>query len=116
MHIAVAPAERLARDPTPAGVDLDDVVGVPMTIEHDAAAAEGVRDEAIRSGLDVASLNREHALGMRQVPRLAAVALLEARQHQLRAHRAVAEQRSAPGSHPAVVFTLPAPLAERASA
>jgi hypothetical protein len=37
--------------------------------------------------------DRQHALGMGQVPRLAAVALLESRDHQLRAHRAVAEQR-----------------------
>ena len=47
-----------------------------------------------RAGLGVAALDAEHALGVREVPLLAAVALLEPGDHELRAHRAVAEQRA----------------------
>ena len=64
-----------------------------MAVEHDAAAAEGVGEEAVGAGLGVSALDGEHPLGMREVPRLAAVALFEPGEHQLRAHRAVAEQR-----------------------
>jgi hypothetical protein len=63
-----------------------------VTIEHDAAAAEGVREEALGSGLGVSPLNRQHALGVSQVPDFARVPLLEPGDHQLSAHRAVPEQ------------------------
>ena len=64
-----------------------------MTVQHDAAAAKRVGEQAVRAGLCVAALNGEHSFRMRQVPGLAAVALFEARKHQLRAHRPVAEKR-----------------------
>ena len=45
-------------------VDLDDVVGLAVAVEHDAAAAEGVGEDAVGAGLGVAALDAEHALGM----------------------------------------------------
>ena len=56
-------------------------------------AAERVGQDAVRARLGVAALDGQHPLGMRQVPRLAAVSLLEPGDHELRAHGAVAEQR-----------------------
>ena len=93
MHVAVAAAERLARDLDAGLVDRGDVVGMAVAVEHDARSAERVGEDAVGPGLGVAALDRQHALGVRQVPRLAAVALLEPGDHELRAHRAVAEQR-----------------------
>ena len=65
---------------------------VVVPLQHDAAAAEGVGDEAIRARNHVTLLNAEHAVGVREIPKLAAGAAFEARQHQLSAHRAVADQ------------------------
>ena len=73
-------------------VDFDDLIAATMAIEHDPRAAKGVGDDAVGAGLGIAPLDREHALGMREIPGFAAVALLEAGEHQLSAHRAVAEQ------------------------
>ena len=56
-------------------VDLGDLVGLRMAIEHDARTAERVGDDAIGPGLGVAPLDGQHALRMGQVPCLAAVAL-----------------------------------------
>ena len=70
--VAVASAERLARDRHAGLVDRDDVVGVAVTVEHDADAAERVGQDAVGSGLGVAALDGQHPLGMRQVPRFAA--------------------------------------------
>ena len=92
-HVAFLVAEGLARDLDAGLVDFDDVVRFAMAGEHDARSAKGVGDDAIRAGLDVAALDGEHSLGMRQIPGLAAIALLQAGEHELRAHRAVAEQR-----------------------
>ena len=63
-----------------------------VPLEHDAAAAKGVGDQAIRARLRVTPLNAEHAVRVGQVPKLATAALFEAREHELRAHRAVADQ------------------------
>ena len=78
---------------TPAAIDLDRVVALAVAVEHQARAAEGVGEDAVGSRLGVAALDGEHALGMRQVPLLAAVALFEPGEHQLRAHGAVADKR-----------------------
>ena len=48
------------------------------------------------AGLGIAALDGQHPLRMREVPCLAAVALLQSGQHQLRAHGAVAEQGPLP--------------------
>ena len=87
-------AERLADDLDGGPIDLDDLVGVAVPVEHDARAAERVGENAIGAGLGVAALDRQHPLRVRQVPCLAAVALLKPGEHELRAHRAVAEQRT----------------------
>jgi hypothetical protein len=63
-----------------------------MPPEHDAAAAKSIRDQTIRAGLRVTPLNRQHTIGMRQVPQLAARTALETGQHQLRAHGAITDQ------------------------
>ena len=65
--------------------------------------AERVGDDAVGARFGVAALDRQHALGVSQVPGLAAVPLLEPGDHQLRAHGAVAEQRSLLDSCPAAV-------------
>ena len=44
-------------------------------------------------GFGIAPLDGQHAIRMSQVPRLAAVPLLQAGEHELGAHSAVAEQR-----------------------
>ncbi len=116
-HPAFPAAERGARDLDAGPVDRGDVVGMPVAIEHDARAAERVGDDAVRAGLGVAPLDRQHALGVGQVPGLAAIALLEPGDHELRAHRAVAEQR--PFSNLVLQTSChrsPAPPAPRASA
>ena len=56
-----------------------------------------LRDEAIGSGLDVTPLDLQHAVGMGQIPHFAAAALFEAGQHELRAHRAVADEAALAG-------------------
>jgi hypothetical protein len=61
-----------------------------MAVEHNARTAEGVGQDAIRAGLGVAPLDGQHPLGVSQIPRLPATALLEPCQHQLGAHRAIA--------------------------
>ena len=73
-------------------VDLAKILVVTMTLEHERAAAEGVGDEAIGTRVDVAALDGENALGMSQVPEFAAVARFEAGEHQLRAHRSIANE------------------------
>ena len=67
---------------------------VAVTPKRTAAGAERVGVEAIRTCLRVAPLYLKHALRMGQVPRLTAPALLEAREHQLRAHGAVTYEPS----------------------
>ena len=95
-HPPVPAAERRPRDFHARPIDGGDVVGMSVAVEHDARTAERVGDDAVRPRLRVAPLDGQHALGMSQVPRLAAVALLEPGDHQLRAHRSVAEQRPLP--------------------
>jgi len=68
------------------------VVRMPMAIEHDPRSTEGVRDDAIGARVGIATLDLEHLLRLREIPGLAAVALLEPREHQLRTHGAVAEE------------------------
>ena len=91
-HKTLAPAKRLARDADARLVDGAQVIGMVVPLEHDAAAAKRVGDEAIRARFRVTPLDAEHAVGMGQVPVFAATALFEAREHELRAHRAVADQ------------------------
>ena len=90
-------AERLAGDAGAGGIDGRQVVLVGVAPEHQAAAAKRVRDQTIGARLDVPPLDREHAFGMGQVPSLAAGALLQAGEHELGAHGAVANQ--APSQH-----------------
>jgi hypothetical protein len=78
-----------------------------VTIEHDAAAAECVRQKAIRSGFNIATLDREHTFGMNKIPRFAAIALFEAGAHQLRTHCAVAKQRPFPNRIEQFLFQRP---------
>ena len=63
-----------------------------MPVEHDAAPAEGVGDQAVGTRLDVAALNLQHPLGVREVPDLTAIPRAEPGLLQLRAHRAVAQE------------------------
>jgi hypothetical protein len=93
-HVAVARAERAACDLHSGAIDLRNVVTLPMAIQHDARPAEGVGQNAVRPCFRIAPLDRQHALGLRQVPRLSAIALLQARDHQLCAHGAIAQQRA----------------------
>ena len=86
--------EGLARDLDRGPVDGHGLIGVRMAVEHDARAAERVGEDAIRAGLGVAPLNGQDPLGVGEVPLLAAVALLQAGEHQLRAHGAIAEERA----------------------
>ena len=95
-HVAGLAAERLARDRDRGLVHLGDVAGVAVAVQHDPRPAEGVGDDAVRARLGVAALDAEHLVGVRQVPGLAAAALFEAGQHELRAHGAVADQRARP--------------------
>ena len=88
---------------TPARLTSLASVAVPVAVEHEARAAEGVGQDAVGAGLDVAALDGEHALRMGEIPLLAAVALLQAGEHQLRAHRAVADERPRRGAPPVSV-------------
>jgi hypothetical protein len=63
-----------------------------VALEHDAAAAEGVGDQAVGAGFDVAALNRQHPIRMIDVPRFTAAPRLEARVLELCPHGAVGEQ------------------------
>jgi hypothetical protein len=67
-----------------------------VAAQHQATAAKGVRDDAIGARVRVALLDGEDALGMSQIPEFAAVALLKAGQHELRAHGAVAHEPALP--------------------
>ncbi len=99
-------AEGLARDCHAGAIDLRGIAGVAVAVEHDARAAEGVGEDAVRPGLGVAPLNGQHALGMGEVPGLAAVALLQAGQHQLRAHGSIAQQRASCDALPVEGFFI----------
>jgi hypothetical protein len=57
-------------------VDFNNVVRFGMAGEHNARSTKCVGDEAVRTGLDIAALNGEHPLRLREVPSFAAVALL----------------------------------------
>jgi hypothetical protein len=70
------------------------MVGLGMASEHDARAAKGIGDEAIRAGLHITSLNGEHSLRMYEIPCLAALALFQSGEHELCAHGPIAEQGS----------------------
>ena len=85
-------AEGLADNFHGGPIDFNDVFGVAVAVEHDARAAEGVGQNAVRAGFGIAALDAQHLFGMRQVPLFAAVALFQAGEHQLGAHGAVAEQ------------------------
>ncbi len=91
---ADAIAEGLTGDFDGGLVDLDDLVGIAVAVEHDAASAEGVGENAIGSGVGVAALDGEDFFGMGEIPFLAAVSLEEAGEHELGAHRAVADERA----------------------
>src|SRR5439155_24598712 len=60
--------------------------------QHGSAAAKCIRDETVRAGLDITPLDRQHALRVREVPELAAAALFQAGQHELRAHCPIADE------------------------
>src|SRR5581483_8138716 len=92
-----AAAESFARDPGAGGVDGGEILFMSVAAQHEAAAAKRVRDDAVGAGLGVAPLDREHAVGMREIPRFAARALFKAGEHELRAHRAVADQPAPAG-------------------
>src|SRR5881296_1897733 len=59
---------RLPRDLRAAAVDLLEAVGQVVSRKNEGAAAEGVRQDDLRSGVDVALRNLRHALGILQVP------------------------------------------------
>ena len=92
-HVA-ALAERLARDRDRGAVDLGGALALAVAVQHDPAGAEGVRQQHVGARLHVAPLDREHALGVVEVPGLAAAARLEPRALDLGAHGAVAEQHA----------------------
>ena len=91
-HIAFTITKRFARDADAGLVDGAQFVRVAVSFQHRGAAAKCVRDDAIRSGVCVTSLDFQHTFGLRQIPVLAATALFEAGEHELRAHRAVANE------------------------
>jgi hypothetical protein len=85
-------AERLSCDANACLIDLAQILGVTMTLEHERTAAKSIRDEAISAGFNVSALNGENAFGMSHVPHFTAIALFETSEHQLRAHCAVADE------------------------
>ena len=56
-YVARAAGERGARERYPARVDLLHAVGQRVTFEHDAAGAEGVSQQAVRSRFDVTAVD-----------------------------------------------------------
>ena len=94
-HISLPPhiPKRLADDFDGRLVDLCHIIRIAVAIEHDPRTTERVGDDAVRTRLGVSLLDRQHLFRMAEVPLLAAVALLQAREHKLRAHRPIADQR-----------------------
>src|SRR6185312_7615069 len=91
-HKSFATAKRLAPDPRAGLVDFAQLIDVAVAFQHQPAAAERIGDETIRAGVHVFALDVEHAIRVRKIPRLAAIAIREAREHELRAHGAVANE------------------------
>jgi hypothetical protein len=65
---------------------------MPVAFQHQPAPAKCVGDETISAGFHVAPLNSQHLIGVREIPMFATTSLLETREHQLSAHRAVTHQ------------------------
>ena len=93
-HEARLGTERGARDGHAMGVDLRHPAVERVTLQHDAAGAEGVGEQAVRARLHVAALNRQYRLRVVHVPYLAAAARFQAGLLQLRAHRPVGQQHA----------------------
>jgi hypothetical protein len=85
-------AERLPCDANAGLIDLAQILGVTMTLEHQRAAAKSVRDETISARFDITALDGQNAFWMSHVPHFAAIALLETGEHELGTHRAVADE------------------------
>ena len=82
-------AKRFAGDCHGGLVDFDGLIAVGMPIEHDPGSTKGVRDNAVGSRFGIGFLNSRHSLGVREIPGLAAPALLQPSQHELSSHRTV---------------------------
>ncbi len=78
--------------------DFAQLLDVPVPLEHQPTAAKRIRDKTIRARFCVTPLNREHAIRMRKIPGFATVAVREAREHELRTHRAIADKPAMPQS------------------
>ena len=94
-HKARPAVEGLPRDFHSGAVDLTSQRALAVPVEHHPRGPEGVGEQAVRPGFDIAALNGQHPFRVRQVPLLAATAPLQAGKHQLRAHRSVAQQGTA---------------------
>jgi hypothetical protein len=91
-HITFAPGKRFARDADSRLVDGAQVISVVVPPQHDPASSKGIGDDAIRARVRVTPLNGLDTFGVREIPNLATGAAFEAGQHQLSAHRAVANE------------------------
>lgn len=85
-------AESFASDANAGLVDGANILVVTVAFEHERAAAEGVGDKTIGAGFDIAALHSENAFGMSEVPEFATIARFKAREHELGAHRAIANE------------------------
>ena len=95
-HKSFAPVESLARDARPRLVDRAQIVRMAVAFEHQTAAAKRVCDQAIRARLDIVVLDFQDAFRVREIPSLAAIAIGKTSEHELRAHRAVANEPAFP--------------------
>src|SRR5208282_4501816 len=90
-HISRAIAKRLARDAHAGHVDFPHLACDAMPFQDGAAGAKRIGDETIGAGFHVTALDREDAVRVCQVPEFAAGAVFKAGEHELGAHRAVAD-------------------------
>lgn len=63
-----------------------------MASQGNPAAAKRICNNAVRARLGIAALDGENALRMGQIPQFAAGTVFESGEHELSAHRAVADQ------------------------
>jgi len=88
----VCRAEGVASHAGGARVDGDEVIGPAATFQHQPGGTEGVGNDAVGPGIDVAFLDFQHALGRGDIPSLAGRTLLESGEHELSAHAAVTDE------------------------
>jgi hypothetical protein len=63
-----------------------------VTLKHGPARAEGIRNDAIRSRVDIAAMDFLNAIGVCDVPVFAATTLFESREHELGTHCPVTDE------------------------